>query len=57
MRGFDSRESKYLLLSLVPLLPVMVICVVSVFVVERRKLRAVQKEIEELDKFTGAIRP
>jgi hypothetical protein len=57
MRGFDSRESMYLLLGLVPLLPVMMILVVSVFVAEGRKMRAVQKEIDELDKFTGATRP
>lgn len=49
MRGFDSRESMYLLLGLVPFLPVMMILVVSVFVAEGRKLRAVQKEIDELD--------
>jgi hypothetical protein len=57
MRGFDSRESMYLLLGLVPLLPVMMILLVSVFVAEGRKMRAVQKEIDELDKFTGATRP
>jgi hypothetical protein len=57
MRGFDSRESMYLLLGLVPFLPVMMILAYSVFVAVGRKLRAVQKEIEELDKFTGAARP
>ena len=57
MPGFDSRESMYLLLGLVAILPVMMIVVVSVFVVEGRKRSAVQKEIEELDKFTGATRP
>lgn len=57
MRGFDSRESMYLLLGLVPILPVMMIVVVSVFVAEGRKMSAVQKEIDELDKFTGATRP
>jgi uncharacterized membrane protein (GlpM family) len=57
MRGFDSRESMYLLLGLVPLLPVMMILVVSVFVAEARKMRAVQKQVDELDKFTGATRP
>jgi uncharacterized membrane protein (GlpM family) len=49
MPGFDSRESMYLLLGLVPLLPVMMILAVSIFVAEGRKLRAVQKEIDELD--------
>jgi len=49
MRGFDSRESMYLVLSLAPCLPVMVIVAVSVFVSVGRKLRAVQKEIDELD--------
>jgi hypothetical protein len=49
MRGFDLRESRYLLLTLVPFLPMMVILAVSVFVAEGRKLRAVQKEIDELD--------
>jgi len=49
MRGFDSRESMYLLLGLAPLVPVMMILVVSVFVAEGRKMSAVQKEIEELD--------
>jgi hypothetical protein len=57
MRGFDSRESMYLLVGLAPFLPVMMIVAVSVFVSVGRKLRAVQMEIEELDKFTGATRP
>ncbi len=48
-RGFDSRESRYLLLGLVPLVPVMMILVVSVFVAVGRKMSAVQKEIDELD--------
>jgi uncharacterized membrane protein (GlpM family) len=49
MRGFDSRESMYLLLGLVPLLPVMVILAVSVFVAVGRKMSAARKEIDELD--------
>jgi hypothetical protein len=49
MRGFDSRESRYLLLGLAPLLPVVMICVVSVFAAAGRKMSAVQKEIAELD--------
>jgi len=53
MRGFDSRESMYLLLGLAaPFLTVMVVWVSSVFIVVGRKVSAVQKEIEELDAFT-----
>jgi len=49
MTGFDSRESMYFLLGLVgPFLTVMMVWVSSVFVVTGRKLRAVQKEIDEL---------
>jgi len=51
MRGFDSRESTYLLLGLVPLIPVMVILAVSAFVAVGRKMSALQKEIDELDGF------
>ena len=57
MPGFDSRESMYLLLSLVPSLPVMVIVAVSVFVSLGRKVSAIQKEIDELDKSTDATGP
>jgi hypothetical protein len=58
VRGFDSRESIYLLSGLVaPFLTVMVVWVSSVFVVVGRKVSEVQKEIAELDKFTGATRP
>ena len=50
MRGFDARESMYLLSGMVaPFLTVMVVWVSSVFVVVGRKLRAVQKELDELD--------
>lgn len=52
MRGFDSRESMYFLLGLVgPFLTVMVVWVSSVFVVVGRKVSAVQKELDELDRF------
>jgi len=57
MPGFDSRESRYLLLSLVPSLPVMFILAVSAFVAVGRKMSAVQKDIDELDQFTRATRP
>lgn len=58
MRGFDSRESMYLLLGLAaPFLTIMAVWVSSVFVVVGRKMSAVQKEIDELDNFTGATRP
>jgi len=51
MRGFDQRESMYFLLGLVvPFLTVTVVWVSSVFVVAGRKLRGVQKEIQELDR-------
>jgi hypothetical protein len=51
MRGFDSRESMYFLLGLVgPFLTVMMVWVSSVFVVVGRKVSAVQKEIDELDR-------
>jgi hypothetical protein len=50
MRGFDSRESMYLLVSLaVPFLTAMVVWWNSAFVVVGRKLRAVQMELDELD--------
>ena len=49
MRGFDSRESMYLLLSLVPFLPVMMILAVSVFVAVGRKMNTVQMELDESD--------
>jgi hypothetical protein len=52
MRGFDQRESMdFLLAILAPFLTVMVVWVSSVFVVTGRKLRAVQKELDELDGF------
>jgi hypothetical protein len=51
MRGFDSRESIALLVSLsVPFLTMMGVVVNSVFVVVGRKLRAAQKEIDELNR-------
>jgi hypothetical protein len=52
MRGFAQRESlAFLLAILAPFLTVMVVWVNSVFVVVGRKLRAVQKELDELDGF------
>ena len=50
VRGAMAKPT--LLVNFAPFLTVMVVWVVSVFVVAGRKLRAVQKEIEELDKFT-----
>ena len=50
MRGFDSRESIYFLVSLVgPFATMMVVWVGSVFVVVGRKIRDIQREIGELD--------
>jgi hypothetical protein len=57
MPGFDSRESMYLLLGLVPFIPVIAIVAVSVFVSVGRKVSAIQKEIDELDKSMAATRP
>ena len=46
MRGFDSQESMYLLMGL---LPVTVILVFSVFAAAGGRLRAIQMELKELD--------
>ena len=57
MPGFDSRESRYLLLGLIPILPVMMILVFSAFAAAGRKLSEMQREIDEITKFTRATGP
>ena len=57
MPGFDGRESRYLLFALLPSLSVMMIVAVSAFVATGRKMSAIQREIDEIDKFTSATRP
>ena len=58
MRGFDSRESMYFLVSLVgPFATMMVVWVSSVLVVVGRKVSEIQQEIAELHKLTRATKP
>ena len=50
MRGFDSRESIYFLMSVTaPFLTMLIVWVGSVFVVVGRKMSEIQREIDELD--------
>ena len=50
MRGFDSRESMYFLMSITaPFLTMLIVWVGSVFVVVGRKMSEIQREIDELD--------
>ena len=58
MRGFDSRESIYFVVSLVgPFSTMLVVWVSSVLVMVGRKVSEIQREIAELDKLTRATKP